>query len=261
MGTAGYNRQNDWDKADSNCLIAKAAAELNADRNQKLFTVSQGVFQQSDADLQRIEIDRAFKAAEYSNNKYRGTVESIVFTNEYFTDDSKGWQVLNMIQSNKDRARRLGLAVGTRTHVCGHILDPKSASYASLEAIVKNSDIIMCNIYPASDVVHSGIDRAISAVTNFYWALRDRFTKINPQIKVAIGESGWASQGNMFNGAPTSVANLVNYWNQLGDWASRNNILLYLFEAIDEPWKGDSNSAESHFGWWYREGDNFKAKS
>ncbi|RWS07050.1 hypothetical protein B4U79_17774 [Dinothrombium tinctorium] len=260
MGTAGYNLCNKWDNADSNCLIAKAAAELNAEYGRKLFSISQGVFQQPNNNLQRIEIDRAFKAADYANRRYPGTVESIIFTNEYFNNDSKGSIVFKMIRRNKDRAQRLGLKIGTRTHVGEHILDSYSPSFATLSYIAQNSDLILCNIYPTYKVSHFGIDRAVKEVTNSYLAIRECFIRINPQIKVMIGESGWASHANMFNGGSTSIENLVNYWNKLGFWATNNRIQIYLHEAIDQPWKGTTDG-ESHFGWWVREGDNFKEKA
>ncbi|RWS01781.1 hypothetical protein B4U79_16615 [Dinothrombium tinctorium] len=261
MGTAFYNRFKDWDKADSNCLIAKAAAEINAQIGRKIFTISQGVYQKPNDELQRIEIERAFRAAEYANRVFPGTVESIIFTNEYFTENSRGLQVLEMIRSNKERARQLGLAIGTRTHVGGHILNPCSPSFAALKSIVEISDIIMCNIYPTSVTARASVDIAVETVTQFYWALRNCFTNINPKIKVIIGESGWASQGKTSNDTPTSVSNLVNYWTKLGHWASFNKIPIYFFEAIDEPWKGDINSAEAHFGWWIRNGDTFVEKA
>jgi hypothetical protein len=47
------------------------------------------------------------------------------------------------------------------------------------------------------------------------------------------------------------------------EWASNNKVSVQMFEAIDEPWKSNKNSAdrnsfsgpnggEGHYGWWYR---------
>ncbi|RWS14641.1 hypothetical protein B4U79_17277 [Dinothrombium tinctorium] len=261
MGTHVSNRHNDWMEANSNCLVAKASAELNAEAGKKKITISQGVYQQPNAELQQIEIERAFQAAQQANETFPGTVESIIFTNNYFNEDSKGIEVLDMIQDNLDRARRLKLSIGIRTNVGHHILEQNSPSFGALSCITEICDIIMCNIYPRADLARLSFNHAVEDVIDFYWRLRNGFTNINPKIQVAIGETGWASEGIMRNGTPTSLSNLKNYWRRLGDWASDNRVFLYFFEAIDEPWRGRSFSAESHFGWWIREGDNFIEKT
>ncbi|RWR99807.1 hypothetical protein B4U79_17499 [Dinothrombium tinctorium] len=211
MGTTIMNRNNDWDQVYPTCLIAKAAAELNAKSGQKILTIEQGAYQQPNAELQMIEIDRAFKAAEYANRMFSGTVESIIIT--------------------------------------------------TLRNIVEISDFIMCNIYPRADLARSSVNLAVRGVTDLYWDLRNAFKNINPRIKVVIGESGWASQGNTSNGMPTSRSNLINYWRSLGCYASDNQIPLYFYEAFDEPLKNFNNCAEAYFGWWFRKGDNFIEKA
>jgi hypothetical protein len=56
---------------------------------------------------------------------------------------------------------------------------------------------------------------------------------------------------------------MVEYWKQLGAWATREKVRIHLFEAFDEPWKGNPTitdpqrpdgkyGAEIHFGWWKR---------
>ena len=41
------------------------------------------------------------------------------------------------------------------------------------------------------------------------------------------------------------------YLSELMDWAEKNQVLVYFFEAFDEPWKGDPQNtlgAEKHWG-------------
>ncbi|MGI9237407.1 MAG: glycosyl hydrolase family 17 protein [Woeseiaceae bacterium] len=74
--------------------------------------------------------------------------------------------------------------------------------------------------------------------------------KALPGIPVAILEAGWASIGIEF-GERASEAKQARYFRELGEWAKKNNITVFFFEAFDEPWKGDPNNplgAEKHWG-------------
>lgn len=255
MGVSSYNVNNAWDNADSSALIARAAANLNRDRGQKAIDVAIGIYQSNDRNIQNAEVNHAFDAADDANGRFGGTAWGLVFLNEYIVNDATGQKVLGMIRYDKNRAHNKGLKVGTRIHVCGEILNRGSHLYQVLSDIARESDFIMCNMYPASDVVHGGAQRAVDAVGNFYLAVRKAFRDINGNLDVLIGETGWASEGQSFNNAPNSVANLKDYWTKMAEWASRNSVRTYMFEAMDEPFKS-GNTAERHFGWWYRKSNN-----
>ncbi|RWS00218.1 hypothetical protein B4U79_18551 [Dinothrombium tinctorium] len=119
----------------------------------------------------------------------------------------------------------------------------------------------MCNLYPDPTFAHSSVDVAIHEVTGLYELLRNAFKKLNHKIDVVIGESGWPSHGHVLDGTPLTVSHLVNYWRKLGDWASYKRVSVYFFEAFDQPWRGEMNSYESHFGWWFDHGERFIEKS
>ena len=63
---------------------------------------------------------------------------------------------------------------------------------------------------------------------------------------MAIGETGWPSKGKSFNKSPNSVRNLVNFWTQMGKWASSNKVKVQMFEAFDEPWKSNLNNHDDN---------------
>ncbi|RWR99980.1 hypothetical protein B4U79_16946 [Dinothrombium tinctorium] len=257
MGTTANNRHCEWNRADSNCLISTAAAELNACHGPSI-TVSQGVSQQSNEELLNIEIDRAFIAAEYANGVFPETVESIILTVDNLISQSR--HLLDKIQRMKHRAHHLGLKIGIRTYLDAHNLSKKSTYFFDLYYLINNCDIIMCNIYPDPIFAQGGTENAVSKVIGVYWSLKERLTAINPTIQVVIGETGWASSGIMRGGVQTSTLKLVDYWKRIGKWASEFQIPLYFFEAIDQPWKADFVVASAHFGWWTRDDTNFREK-
>ncbi len=73
-----------------------------------------------------------------------------------------------------------------------------------------------------------------------------------PGRPIAILEAGWASSANEF-GERASEAHQVRYVTELLAWGQRTNTTVFLFEAFDEPWKGDPQNpagAEKHWGLW-----------
>ncbi len=251
MGVASYNLYKPWNQADSSALVAQAAANLNNERKAKVIDVAIGIYQSEDQNIQNAEVNHAFDAADDANGRFRSTVWGLVFTNEYITDQRTGQKVLGMIRYDKNRAKSKNLKIGTRVHVCDQILNSGSQLYGVLADIARESDFIMCNMYPASNAVHGGSRQAVDAVGNFFLAVQKAFKNINRNIDVMIGETGWPSEGQSFNGSPNSVKNMQDFWSGMNEWASRNSVRTYIFEAFDEPWK-NGFSAEAHYGWWYR---------
>lgn len=257
MGVNQWNVNAPWDQADANCLVPRAAAQMNKASNSHVITVNQGVIQNGDAVQQKAEIENAFAAARDANSIFPGTVTGITFTNEYLTDPNTGAQILAMIKNNKGRD---GLRVGTRIHTCGAIWEQNSPIRPVLLEIIKASDFVYCNIYPGSDSVGS-VATAVKSVTEAYYGFRYGFQQINANLEVSIGETGWPDAGVSFNSSPNNLGNLVGFWNEMAKWASDNQVKVQFFEAFDEPWKSDINNkdpnsssgingAEGHYGWW-----------
>lgn len=272
MGVDTWNVDKPWDQANANCLIAKAASQINKERNRLDLKVNIGAYQNDNAKIMQKEITAAFDAAADANSKFKGTVWGITFTNEYILNESQGYRVLNMITQNKAKAKSQGLELGTRTQICSVIMSNSNPLYNVFSQIAMQSDFIMCNMYPEERVVHGPIDSAVDAVGNAYKDYAAAFKKINPNLKVIIGETGWPSQGVSFNKSPNTVANLSKFWHSMATWANKNQVLVHIFEGIDEPWKsnpnnldpnatGGFNGAEGHYGWWKRQGDNYIEKA
>ncbi|CAL8116678.1 unnamed protein product [Orchesella dallaii] len=251
MGVNQWNVDGPWDKADSNCLIARAAAEVNRDYNTVVLSVSIGIFQNDDPNIQQKEIDNAFLAAEDANRIRAGTVWGLVFTNEYVGAGNAGQKVLNMIQSNKARAQSMGLKVGTRTQICTQIWNGQNREI--LIEIAKASDFIMCNLYPEQN--SDNADAAVKGISDAYYSSRDGFRQHNGNLEVIIGETGWASGGETNPPQVNTVQNQKDFWNAMKNWAASNRVKVHMFEAFDEPWK-TGPSGEKELGWWKRAPDN-----
>jgi len=112
----------------------------------------------------------------------------------------------------------------------------------------------MCNLYPPKN--SNNPDAAVKAVSDGYFSARDGFWKVNPNIEVMIGETGWASEGETFFNPPNlnTVQLQTKFWNAMKAWANSNKVKVQMFEAFDEPWK--AGSGEKKFGWWKRADDN-----
>jgi exo-beta-1,3-glucanase (GH17 family) len=78
----------------------------------------------------------------------------------------------------------------------------------------------------------------------------ERVRKALPGHRIAILEAGWATVAEEFP-AQASIANQVRYLRELTEWARAEQMTVFIFEAFDEPWKGDPNrplGAEKHWG-------------
>jgi exo-beta-1,3-glucanase (GH17 family) len=264
MGYAGYHQPTTpWDQVDSNCRIALAAAGLNQQRGQVVIEVAQGIYQQlPNTALQQAEIEAAFSAAKAANAVYPHTVTSFIFTNEYVVNAETSNAVNAMIVANKQKAHNLNIKVGVRSHTFGNIANPSSPFYNQLKTLIQNCDFILCNLYPAKDTATP--QEGVNGVAQAFNTIKTAVTAINPQCEVAIGETGWPSQGISFNNTVNNVANLLAYYKAIDKWAFEQKVTTYLFEAFDEPWKSNQNAqvppenpwsgpngAEGHYGLWY----------
>ncbi len=54
---------------------------------------------------------------------------------------------------------------------------------------------------------------------------------------VLVAETGWPSAGSAQGGAVPSPDAALQYWVDAHDWAAREGVELFHFEAFDEPWK------------------------
>lgn len=242
-----------WDRTDSNCLVARAAAQINEESNHPMLSISQGIAYHDNFLLQEKEIENAFLSSKDANKMFPGTVWGLIFTSNQVNDIASGQKVLDMLRENRVRAHLQNLKIGTRISNCHEIW--RGPSREILIEIAKISDFIMCNIYPAP---HSfDVDEAIKGISRAYYAARVGFRGHNPQLEVIIGETGWATEGETkYNPSHlNTVANMREFWNKMREWVLNNQVRVHMFQAFDEPWR-TGLSGEKHFGWWHRALDN-----
>lgn len=115
-----------------------------------------------------------------------------------------------------------------------------------LKPLAEVVDFISIHSYPVWEYknIHEGLEytkQNYNAVANLY-----------PNKVVVITEAGWATNSN---GRGIDVHNVSEelqaiYYNDLVSWSKEDDILTFVFEAFDEPWKGspDSNEPEKHWG-------------
>jgi exo-beta-1,3-glucanase (GH17 family) len=252
----------------SNVLVATDAATINKQANSLKLTVSQGIFQQDSEANWNSEIETAIKVTKMANEIYPGTVNRLIFSNEYLDTPAKIDQVLSLIDKYRSQIPA-GVQVGVRINNLGWLSSDNQGFKAAMTKLVQNVDFVMTNIYPSEADMASGAAAAVKDVGTTYERQKAEALAVNPKVQVIIGETGWASQGVSFNdlkGKYTSVANEKAYFDAFTAWATANKAPSYFLEAIDEPWKSNknvgpdtpnrpdvapwqrSNGAEGHFG-------------
>jgi len=66
-----------------------------------------------------------------------------------------------------------------------------------------------------------------------------------------ITEAGWATNSNGRGICPANVSQDLQkiYYNDLVNWSKEEEILTFVFEAFDEPWKGSAEPLEPEKHW------------
>ncbi|MBX2802548.1 MAG: hypothetical protein KTR31_33010 [Myxococcales bacterium] len=115
-----------------------------------------------------------------------------------------------------------------------------------LAPLVAELDFISVHTYPVWE--YRSIEEAI-AVTDGDWR---RIAERYPDTPVVITEAGWTTRSNGRGIEPHNASPelQVQYYRELSRWADDNQVLVYVFEAFDEPWKGsaDPDEPEKHWG-------------
>ncbi|MCF7926562.1 MAG: glycosyl hydrolase [Candidatus Izimaplasma sp.] len=118
-----------------------------------------------------------------------------------------------------------------------------------LAPLAKVVDFISLHTYP----VWQGysIDEALDIAVKNYREVQEAY----PSKDCIITETGWptSSHGNKIKREYATVENQKKFNKQIIDWAEEESVVVYLFEAFDEPWKGGDNKdePEKHWGIYY----------
>jgi exo-beta-1,3-glucanase (GH17 family) len=110
---------------------------------------------------------------------------------------------------------------------------------AALEAHV---DFITLHTYPVWG--KEDIDTGLSSTVANYEKVR----RAHPGKTIVLGEVGWPSftVGEKHAVRAGDEQKQKNYFQQITEWARRNQVTTFVFEAFDEPWKGVGT--EGHWG-------------
>ncbi len=114
-----------------------------------------------------------------------------------------------------------------------------------LEPLAAEVDFISLHTYPEWE--QKKLDTALSYTEQNYDSVAKRY----PGKKVVITEAGWATRSNG-RGIPVENANEAfqkQYIEELTAWTAKRNILTFVFEAFDEPWKGSDHPDEPEKHW------------
>ena len=103
-------------------------------------------------------------------------------------------------------------------------------------------DFVTMHTYPLWG--KQDIDTAMPVTLAHYESVKTAL----PDKKIVIGEAGWATYtvGELHAPRAGDEQKQKRYYNELMAWAKENNVIVFFFEAFDEPWKG--TGTEGHWG-------------
>lgn len=114
-----------------------------------------------------------------------------------------------------------------------------------LDALVEELDFISLHTYPLWE--YKPIHEALEYSKQNYMSVRNRF----PDKEIVITEAGWAtkSNGRGMHAYDANEGNQECYVEELLKWSEEANMLIFVFEAFDEDWKGSSDPLEPEKHW------------
>lgn len=115
----------------------------------------------------------------------------------------------------------------------------------ALKPLAEELDIISIHTYPVWE--YKNIQEGMAYTIENYEAVKS----VYPNKQVIITEAGWATKSNGRGIEPDNVDELMQqqYLSELMDWAEKNQVLVYFFEAFDENWKGSDDPLEPEKHW------------
>lgn len=115
-----------------------------------------------------------------------------------------------------------------------------------LRPLAQEVDFISIHTYPVWEYKH--IHESLEYTRENYYGVADLY----PDTPVVITEAGWTTRSNGQGIDPGHVNETLQktYYDDLMGWTDAEEILTFVFEAFDEPWKGspDPMEPEKHWG-------------
>ena len=181
------------------------------------------------------QVDRAIELA----NRFSDIVFSVAVGNEAavsWTDH------LVSVERLIEHTRKIKGAVTQPVTSCDNFVP----WLEKLEPLAAELDFISVHTYPVWE--NRSIAEAMDFTEETYRAVADRY----PSKPVVLTEVGWTTQSNGRGIEPAQVSEEIQalYYERLMEWTTREQILTFVFEAFDEPWKGspDPLEPEKHWG-------------
>ena len=117
---------------------------------------------------------------------------------------------------------------------------------SKLEPLAAELDFISLHTYPVWE--YHTIDAAMDYTLANYRSVADHY----PDKPVVITEAGWTTNSNGRGIEPWNASQefQAHYYSEIIEWSKANQVLTFIFEAFDEPWKGspDPMEPEKHWG-------------
>lgn len=115
-----------------------------------------------------------------------------------------------------------------------------------LRDLVAEVDFISIHTYPVWEYKH--IHEALAYTKDNVQSVAHLY----PGKPIVITEAGWATNSNGRGIQPESASQQLQavYYQDLMEWSRQSGLLVFVFEAFDEPWKGspDPLEPEKHWG-------------
>lgn len=111
--------------------------------------------------------------------------------------------------------------------------------------VASEVDFISIHTYPVWE--YKKIHEALEYTKQNYYSIVEKY----PTKKVVITEAGWATRSNGRGIEPDNVSEELQkiYYQDLMNWTNQEEILTFVFEAFDEPWKGSDEPSEPEKHW------------
>jgi exo-beta-1,3-glucanase (GH17 family) len=193
---------------------------------------------------EQLEANRLENEAELARlidlaGRYPDTVFSVAVGNEATVDWTDHFvPVAQMIEY----VRRVRAAVAQPVTFCENYVPWQH----KLRELVAELDFISLHTYPVWEYkhIHEALDYTKENVASV--------ARLYPGKPIVITEAGWctASNGRGMNAEHAVQELQAIYYQDLMDWTRANDLLCFVFEAFDEPWKGspDPLEPEKHWG-------------
>lgn len=182
-----------------------------------------------------LEVDRLIGLA----NRYRSIVFSVAVGNEATVDWTDHFVPVNRMI---DYVRRVKRYVQQPVTFCENYVPWQH----KLCDLVPEVDFISLHTYPVWEYkhIHEALEYTkenVASVASLY-----------PTKPIVITEAGWATNTNGRGIQPHNSSQELQavYYNDLMHWSEQTGMMVFVFEAFDEPWKGspDPLEPEKHWG-------------